>query len=111
MILAGMQPYFFPYLGYFGLIRHSDIFIIADNLQFVESGWVARNRILKPSEGWHYIRVPLVKCSHKTAISEMKINRKISWRDKIARQLHHYSRKAPYYTEVMRFLERAFTLE
>jgi hypothetical protein len=111
MTLAGMQPYFFPYLGYFGLIKHSDIFIIADNVQYIESGWIRRNRILKPKEGWQYIGVPVVKCSHKTIINDIKIKENEPWRDKIFRQLHHYSKKAPYYKEVIRFLEHAFAIE
>ena len=111
MVLAGMQPYFFPYLGYFGLIKHSDIFILADNVQFIEGGWIRRNRILKPGGGWHYIGVPLVKCSHKTIICEMTINNREPWREKIFRQLQHYRKKAPYFQEVIRFLENAFSKE
>jgi hypothetical protein len=111
MKLAGMQPYFFPYLGYFGLIKHSDIFIIADNVQYIESGWIRRNRILKPKAGWQYIGVPLVKCTHKTIIKEMKICVNEAWQDKIFRQLEHYKKSAPYYNQVIRFLEHAFTAE
>ena len=111
MVLAGMQPYFFPYLGYFGLIRHSSTFIVADNVQFIEGGWIRRNRILKPGGGWHYIGVPLVKCSHKTIICEMKINDSEPWREKIFSQLQHYRKKAPYYQEVICFLKDAFAKE
>lgn len=111
MKLAGMQPYFFPYLGYFGLIKHSDIFIIADNVQYIEPGWIRRNRILKPNEGWQYVGIPVVKCSHKTSIKEVKINESEPWRDRIIRQLQHYSKRAPYYNDVIRFLERAFEAE
>lgn len=111
MKLAGMQPYFFPYLGYFGLIRHSDIFIIADNVQYIERGWIRRNRILSPMEGWQYIGVPLLKCSHTASIAEMRINDGEPWRERILRQVQHYSKKAPYYNEVIRFLEQTLTLE
>ena len=80
-------------------------------MQYIESGWIRRNRILKPKEGWQYIGVPVVKCSHKTIINEIKINDNEPWRDRIIRQLQHYSKKAPYYKEVIRFLEHAFTGE
>ena len=116
MKLAGMQPYFFPYLGYFGLIKHSDIFIVADNVQYIESGWIRRNRILKQKDGrqnngWQYIGVPVVKCSHKTIINEVKINESEPWRERIIRQLQHYSKRAPYYHDVIGFLEKAFAVE
>ncbi|HOC37490.1 MAG TPA: WbqC family protein, partial [Tenuifilaceae bacterium] len=50
-----MQPYFFPYIGYFSLIKHTDEFILLDTVQFIRHGWIERNRILKPSDGWQYI--------------------------------------------------------
>jgi hypothetical protein len=111
MILAGMQPYFFPYLGYFALIKHSDLFIIADVVQFIERGWIERNRVLKPGEGWQYIRVPLVKHSHKALIKDVKIRVNEPWPDKIIRQLDHYKKSAPYYNAVIGFLRNALSCE
>ena len=49
MILAAMQPYFFPYIGYFQLMKHVDKFIIFDNAQYMRHSWVNRNRILSPN--------------------------------------------------------------
>ena len=46
--LASMQPYFFPYLGYWQLIAAVDCFELFDNAQYIDRGWVNRNRILKP---------------------------------------------------------------
>ena len=45
MRLAAMQPYFFPYLGYFQLIAAADRFLLYDNLNYMRQGWVHRNRI------------------------------------------------------------------
>jgi hypothetical protein len=44
--LAIMQPYFFPYIGYFQLINSVDEFVVYDNIQFTKKGWINRNRIL-----------------------------------------------------------------
>jgi hypothetical protein len=106
MKLAAMQPYFFPYLGYFGLIKHSDRFLIGDNVQFMKGGWIARNRMLKQEQGWQYIGVPLVKHPLNTIIKDVKIFSEEPWQEKIFKQLLHYKRKAPYYEEVIRFLQR-----
>ena len=51
MRLGIMQPYFFPYIGYISLIKHTDLFILLDDVQFIRHGWIERNRILKPGGG------------------------------------------------------------
>ena len=90
MKVAIMQPYFFPYLGYFGLINHTEKFILFDTVQFIRHGWIERNRILKPMEDWQYIAVPLKKHSQKTLIKDIEINNSIDWKNKIFAQLTHY---------------------
>ena len=42
MILAGNQPYFLPYLGYWQLIAASDLFLLADNYFYIRRGWETR---------------------------------------------------------------------
>ena len=42
-----MQPYFFPYIGYFALVNYVDEFIFFDTPQYINHGWVNRNRILR----------------------------------------------------------------
>lgn len=97
--LAMMQPYFFPYLGYFALIKHSDFFILSDNVQYIRRGWIERNRILKaefnlnsPKDKWMYIKVPLKSHSFDTIIKNIEINNEIDWRDKIFKDLLHYKK-------------------
>ena len=48
--IAIMQPYIFPYIGYFHLINSVDEFIIYDNIQYTKKGWINRNRILSNGE-------------------------------------------------------------
>lgn len=107
MKLGIMQPYFFPYLGYFSLIKHVDKFILFDTAQFIRHGWIERNRILKPGGGWQYIAVPLVKHSQKTPINAIEINNNLNWKDKIVAQLVHYKR-APYYSNVIELMQEIF---
>ena len=59
MKIAIMQPYFFPYLGYFQLIQAVDTFVFFDDVQFIKNGYINRNRIL--SDKW--ITIPIKKAS------------------------------------------------
>lgn len=104
MKLAIMQPYFFPYLGYYSLIKHTDKFIVFDSVQYIRHGWIARNRILKPNSGWTYIIVPLKKHSQKSKINEVRIINDTDWQEKIFRQLEYYKKKAVYYHNVIEVL-------
>lgn len=109
MKLGIMQPYFFPYLGYFSLIKHTDKFILFDPVQFIRHGWIERNRTLKPGEGWQYIQVPLVKFARETNIADVRINNAENWKNKIVAQLQHYKKLAPYYRNVMELLNNVFS--
>ena len=105
-----MQPYFLPYLGYFSLIKHTDKFILLDTVQFIRHGWIERNRILKPDNGWQYIQVPLVKPGGRdTLIKNLIINNKENWKNKILSQLQHYKKKAPNYNQVIQLLNDIFS--
>src|SRR5665648_86327 len=85
-----MQPYFFPYLGYFSLIKNTEQFILFDPVQFIKHGWIERNRILKPQGDWQYISVPLVKHSRDTIIKDIQISNTNDWKQTIFAQLVHY---------------------
>ncbi|MGG3887079.1 WbqC family protein [Brevibacillus panacihumi] len=54
MRVAIMQPYLFPYLGYFQLINTVDCFVIYDNVQFMKGGWINRNRILYQNDAYMF---------------------------------------------------------
>lgn len=108
MRIAIMQPYFFPYLGYISLIKHTDQFILFDTVQFIRHGWIERNRVLKPDEGWQYIQVPLHKFSRDTLIKDVKINNTSNWSKKILAQIAHYKKKAPFYYKTVEVLQGIF---
>ena len=103
-----MQPYFFPYLGYFSLIKHVDKFVLLDEVQFIRHGWIERNRILKPSEGWQYFRVPLLRHHRETSIRDIRIDNEQPWKKKSIDQLQHYRKFAPYFRRVVALLTDVF---
>ena len=74
MVLGMMQPYFLPYLGYYALIRATDTWVVFDDTQYIRHGWVDRNRVLHPTEGWQYIKVPVVKIGDQVVWESAIIN-------------------------------------
>ena len=62
-----MQPYLLPYLGYFQLINSVDKFIFLDDVNFIKSGWINRNKIMVNNEE-KYITIPLNKQSQNRLI-------------------------------------------
>jgi hypothetical protein len=111
MILGAMQPYFFPYLGYFDLINRSDRWIVFDTPQYMRQGWVNRNRILHSQQGWEYIIVPLKKHPRETPINQVEAVDFPDWRRRITHQFTPYRGRAPYYRETMALLEDCFATE
>ena len=105
MKLGIMQPYFFPYLGYFSLIKSTDKFILFDTAQFIRHGWIERNRILKQDTSWQYISVPLKKHHQETAIKDIEINNDEKWKEKIIAQLTHYKKKSPFYKQTIEVIQ------
>lgn len=107
MRVALMQPYFFPYLGYFQLIHAVDEFVIFDQAQYIRRGWINRNRILNAQKESIYIHIPVEKAPRETKIKHILINHSSNWKENIFYQLHYYH-KAPNYAFVMDFLDECF---
>ena len=111
MTIGIMQPYFFPYIGYYALIKHSNHFVFFDTPQFIRHGWIDRNRILKPTDSWQYIKVPIVKHPRNTCINEISIQNEILWKNRIIRQVEHYKKKAIYYKNTIDLIKEVFNFE
>ena len=102
-----MQPYLFPYLGYFDLINYTDRWVVFDLAQYVKQRWMNRNRILHPNQGWQYIGVPVRKAPLSTPIRLIQIQNEIDWKARIYNQIDHYRTKAPYFKQVRLLLEKS----
>lgn len=101
-----MQPYLFPYVGYFQLIARVQRFVLLDAVQYIRHGWINRNRILKPAEGWQYFVLPLQAHHQTDPISSIQYQPEPGHRQKLLRQLEHYKKKAPYYNQTMELLQQ-----
>jgi len=103
-----MQPYFFPYIGYFQLINAVDQWVVFDTPQYIRHGWVNRNRILHPQVGPKYIILPLASHSKNAAINEVLLDPHLGWKTKIIAQLgDYYKKKAPFFHVVMEMVDTA----
>lgn len=102
-----MQPYIFPYIGYFQLIKYVDKWVVFDDTQYIAKGWVNRNRILHPDyeKDWQYISIPVKKHTHKIRIKDVEINDNIDWRAMLKGKLSAYRKRAPYYKETLDFID------
>ena len=85
--VAIMQPYFFPYIGYFQLISDVDKFFLLDEVQFIRHGWIERNRLPKPNGEAFYIRVPLQKHHQKDKIKVIQVKNNTPWKDQLYNQI------------------------
>lgn len=107
--LGIMQPYFFPYLGYFELIARTDQWVVFDVVQYKTKSWMNRNRILHPTKGWQYMGVPIQKAPRETLIKNIIVKDLSASLERILGQLQHYKKHAPYFREVVALITRAFS--
>ncbi len=107
MKLAIMQPYFFPYIGYFQLINAVDKFIFFDDVNFIVRGWINRNRILTNNNS-NLFSVPLEKISREKKINEIKISEEHfnKWKNKFYKTIERIYKKAPCYNDVFSLIEK-----
>jgi WbqC-like protein family len=100
MIVSIMQPYFFPYIGYFQLIYNCDHFVLLDDVQYIKRGWVNRNRILMNGEPL-YITLPVLY-----APRVLSINQRVYQLDKeivkqLIKRIEGAYHNAPYFQVTM----------
>lgn len=110
MKLGVMQPYFFPYIGYFQLLNEVDRWIAFDDIQFIDKGWINRNRILHPdpAKEWQFITLPLARRGQFDNICDIFIKTELNWRAQILGKLTLYRKKAPYYRQVIDLIHNCF---
>jgi hypothetical protein len=112
MKLAVMQPYIFPYLGYFQLIAASDVFVFYDDVNFIKGGWIHRNRILVNNSN-NMFTIPLIKPSSFRSISETEINFGIldKWKRTFFKTITQSYKKAPYFKEIYLLIDSVLSLK
>ena len=108
MKLAIMQPYFLPYIGYFQLINAVDKFIILDDVNYINRGWINRNNILVDGKK-HLFTIPLEDASQNKRINEIRISSENKWQQKFLKTTELNYKKAPHFTNVFPLIEEIIT--
>lgn len=104
MKVAIMQPYFFPYIGYWQLMNAVDKFIILDDVNYIMRGYINRNSILINGEP-HRFTIPIQQASQNKLIQDTKLNFQEKDKKKFITMLTNAYKKAPYYQKVMPIIE------
>lgn len=104
MKLAIMQPYFFPYIGYFQLMASVDTFVVYDNIKYTKKGWINRNRIQNRGVE-SLVSLPLKNDSDSLDIGARELSLSFE-RSKLCNQITGAYQQAPYFREVMPLLEK-----
>jgi len=110
MKVAIMQPYFFPYIGYFQLIAASDVFVLHDDVQYIKGGWVNRNRILF-NDAARMITFPVHKDAYDLPIKARNYVESDKARKDIINLIKQSYAKTPYYRHVFPLLEELMMFE
>lgn len=105
MRIAVMQPYFFPYLGYFQLMRAVDTFVFYDDVNFISRGYVNRNSVLG-ANGEQRITLELIGASQNKLIKDIRVGGN---RAKLLKTLQMLYGKAPHASRIMPLLEASLT--
>lgn len=101
MRIGVMQPYVFPYIGYFQLIRDVDVFVVFDDVSFRKRSWINRNRILLNNSDYLF-SMELEKASSLKKINEIHVGNN---RETLLKTIRHAYSHAPHYNEVMPLIE------
>jgi hypothetical protein len=106
MKLAIMQPYLFPYIGYYQLINAVDKFVIYDDVNFIKQGWINRNKVLISGKEFLFT-LPLKDASSFSTIRETNVNYPAytNWKVKFLRSLEQSYKKSTYFESVYLIVE------
>ena len=99
-----MQHYFFHYIGYFQLINAVDVFVIYDDVNFINKGWLNRNNILVNGKEFLF-NINLQEASQNKVINQINIEGNSNWKKKLLKTITLSYKKAPFFVEVFPIME------
>ncbi len=100
MKISIMQPYLFPYFGYFQLIHSVDKFVIYDDVNYIKGGWVNRNTIILNGTPFLFT-LPLIKASQNKMLNQIDIFNATNEKRRMLKTFERGYKKAPEFSNVM----------
>lgn len=110
MKVAIMQPYFFPYIGYFQLIKAVDTFVVYDDVNYIKKGWINRNFMLVNGNSYLF-RMALQSVSQNKHINQIEIDENSNWKQDLLKTITLSYKKAPFFGQVFPILESIIMFE
>ncbi|NVK57561.1 MAG: WbqC family protein [Alteromonadaceae bacterium] len=99
MKIGIMQPYLFPYIGYFQLIQAVDIFVFLDDVNYIKRGYINRNEILLNGHP-HRFTKPVNQVSQNRFINQHQYSKQCN----LITVFEQAYKNAPNYTAIMPML-------
>lgn len=105
-----MQPYFFPYIGYFQLMKAVDFFVFYDDVQYVKNSWINRNRLLQlGAPTWWTL--PVERSSHTLPINQRSYGLTTETRADIEDKARRLYSTAPFHEQIQPILHSLMSFE
>jgi hypothetical protein len=105
-----MQPYFFPYIGYWQLLNAVDRYVIYDDVNYIKSGWINRNRILNHNEA-KMINLRMSGASSNKLINEIEVSQDFVYNRKVLKNIEQIYKNAPFFKMTFSIIERIINCE
>lgn len=109
MKIAIMQPYIFPYIGYFQLINAVDKFVIYDDVNYIKKGWINRNNFLS-NANIHRFTIPVINASQNKLIKDTCISKNENWEADLLNTISNSYKKAPHFVVVFALIKEILSL-
>jgi hypothetical protein len=100
-----MQPYLFPYIGYYQLLNCVETYIVYDDVNYIKSGWINRNYMLANGQKALFT-LSLKKASPNKLINEIEIGNN---HKKLLKTIAQTYSKSPFYSDIFPLIEKLFT--
>lgn len=97
-----MQPYFFPYIGYYQLAHCADEFIFYDDAAFIKQGYINRNRILLGAEPYTFS----LAVKNISSFRPIKNHEYLNDFSTFKKQLYSSYSKAPHFGSTIELVEQ-----
>ena len=105
MRVAVMQPYLFPYIGYWQLINAVDKFVILDDVNYIKRGYINRNSILINGKSYMF-SIPVKSASQNRLIMDTQLNFDEKEKKRFISRIENSYKKALMFNTVMPHIEK-----